>query len=240
MIMAGNQPYFIPYIGYWQLINAVDIFIISDDYNYIDKGWVNRNRILQNGKAAFFNIEIDHATSNKKIDQLFLSERMRTDKKLLQIRTVYRKAPYFEEGFALMSKIFECQEKNLADFLEYSIRCVCDYLGIGTKIIRSSSISGNAELKREYRIFDQCRYVGADTYINAIGGRALYGYDQFREEGIKLGFLQTDNITYQQFGQEFVPYLSIIDVIMFNSKEEIHKMLNQYTILWEENTEVLG
>jgi len=157
------------------------------------------------------------------------------DKKLLQLRTVYRKAPYFEEGYVLMSKILECQEKNLADFLEHGIRCVCEYLDITTKIIRSSSISGNAELKREYRIFDQCRYVGADTYINAIGGRELYNYEQFREQGIKLGFLQTDNIQYRQFGQEFIPYLSIIDVIMFNSKEEIREMLNQYTILWEEN-----
>lgn len=233
MIMGGNQPYFMPYIGYWQLINAVDIFIISDDYNYIDKGWVNRNRILQNGKAAFFNIELDHATSNKWINQLFLSDRLRVDKKLLQLRTVYRKAPYFEEGFALMGKIMECQEKNLADFLEHSIRIVCDYLGITTKLIRSSSIIGNTELKREYRIFDQCKYVGADTYVNAIGGQVLYSYEQFQKEGIRLGFIKTGDIRYEQFGSEFIPNLSIIDVIMFNSKEEIRKMLNQYTILWE-------
>lgn len=233
MIMAGNQPYFIPYIGYWQLINAVDIFIISDDYNYIDKGWVNRNRILQNGKAAFFNIEIDHATSNKKIDELFLSEKMRVDKKLLQIRTVYRKAPFFEEGFSLIQQIFECKEKNLAVFLEHSIRCVCSYLGITTKIIRSSSIPGNSEYRREYRIYDQCRFVGVDTYINAIGGRALYSYEQFHNQGIKLGFIQTGDIQYKQFDNEFIPYLSILDVIMFNSKEEIREMLAQYTILWE-------
>lgn len=234
MIIAGSQPYFIPYIGYWQLINLADVFVIGDDYHYIERGWINRNRILQNGKAAFFNIEIDHASSNKNIGELYLSDKYNSEKKLMQLRTVYRKAPQFEAGFELMRQILEFEGKNLADYLEHSLHCVCDYLGITTKIIRSSAVPGNAELKREYRIFHQCEYFGMDTYINAIGGRELYDYDQFRERGIKLGFLQTGDIQYAQFGQEFIPSLSIIDVIMFNSKEEIREMLNQYTILWEE------
>lgn len=234
MILGGNQPYFIPYIGYWQLINAVDVFLISDDYNYIDKGWVNRNRILENGKDQYFNIELDHASSNKKINQLYVSNLFRADKKLLQLRTVYRKAPYFEEGYELMRKILECADKNLADFLEHSIRCVCEYLEIRTKLVRTSSIPHNDELKKEFRIFDQCRFVGADVYINAIGGQKLYSYEQFKEHGIKLGFIKTGDIQYKQYGADFVPSLSIIDVIMFNSKEEIQQMLNKYTILWEE------
>ena len=132
-----------------------------------------------------------------------------------------------------MRKILECGERNLAYFLEHSIRCVCDYLGITTKLIRSSEIPGNSEFKREYRIYDQCRFVGADTYINAIGGRELYSYEQFHNQGIKLGFIQTGDVQYKQFDNEFIPYLSILDVIMFNSKEEIREMLDQYTVLWE-------
>lgn len=233
MIMGLNQPYFMPYIGHWQLINAVDVFIIGDDYNFINRGWIHRNRILQNGQAKYFNIEVAHASQNKKIDELYLSDVYDPVKKLQQLREVYSQAPYFAEGYALMRQILEYEERNLAIFLEHSIRCVCDYLGITTKLIRSSAIPGNSELKREYRIYDQCSYVGADTYINAIGGRELYEYDQFRERGIKLGFIQTGDIRYKQFDQEFVPSLSIIDVIMFNSKEEIQEMLKQHTILWE-------
>ena len=181
MVMGLNQPYFMPYIGHWQLINAVDVFIIGDDYNYINRGWINRNRILQNGEAKYFNIEVAHASQNKKINELYLSDVYDPAKKLQLIRETYSKAPNFAEGYGLMRQILECEERNLADFLEHSIHCVCDYLGITTKFIRSSSIPGNSELKREYRIYDQCRYVGADTYINAIGGRELYDFDQFEE-----------------------------------------------------------
>lgn len=98
MIMGGNQPYFIPYIGYWQLINAVDVFIISDDYNYIEGGWIGRNQILENGQPRYYNIEISHASSNKKINELYIStEKFHKDKKLLQLRNVYRRAPFLKK-----------------------------------------------------------------------------------------------------------------------------------------------
>ena len=235
MIMAGSQPYFMPYLGYWQLINAVDVFSIGDDYNYIKGGWINRNRILQNKKVEFITVEVAQASSNKNICELFLSDVYQVEKKMNQLQVAYQKAPYYQEGMALMRRILECKERNLADFLEHSIRCVCDYLDIKTKIVRSSFVPGNTELKREYRIFDQCKYWGADTYLNAIGGRELYDYDQFREHGIRLGFIQSGDICYKQFGQEFISHLSMIDVIMFNSPEEIRRMLNQYTILWDES-----
>lgn len=237
MIMGGNQPYFMPYIGYWQLINAVDVFIISDDYNYIEGGWIGRNRILENGQPRFYNIEISHASSNKKINELFLStEKFDREKKLMQLSKVYRRAPLFDDGFALMKKILECEEMNLAKFLENSIRIVCDYLDIKTEFVKSSSIPDNCKLKREYKIYEQCRYVGADVYINAIGGQKLYTFEQFKEQDIRLGFIQTNAIEYKQLWYDFVPDLSIIDVIMFNPRQEIKKMLQQYTILWGDET----
>lgn len=232
MIMGLNQPYFMPYIGYWQLINAVDVFIIGDDYNFINRGWIHRNRILQNGQAKYFNIEVAHASQNKKINELYLSDVYDPEKKLQNLRDAYSKAPYFAEGFSIMEKILKYEEKNLAMFLEHSIRCVCNYLDITTKLIRSSEIPGNSAYKREYRIYDQCSYVGADTYINAIGGRELYDYQEFRKRDLKLGFLQTGDVHYQQFDGDFIPYLSMIDLLMFNSKEEIQKMLTKHTILW--------
>lgn len=231
--MGLNQPYFMPYIGHWQLINAVDVFILGDDYNFINRGWIHRNRILQNGEAKYFNIEVAHASQNKKINELYLSEVYDPAKKLQILRDTYSKAPHFEEGYALMKKILEYDERNLAVFLEHSIRCVCQYLGITTKLIRSSEIPGNSEYKREYRIYDQCTYVGADTYINAIGGRDLYNFEEFRKRNLKLRFIQTGDVRYQQFDQEFVPYLSMIDLLMFNSREDIQEMLKQYTLLQE-------
>jgi len=237
VIMGGNQQYFIPYIGYWQLINAVDVFIISDDYNYINKGWINRNRILENGRPRYFNIEICHASSNKKINEHYISEDIfNKDKKLLQLRNVYRRAPYFNEGYALMQEIFDYKEFNLANFLENSIKKICCYLEIQTKFVKSSSIPHNCELKKESKIFDQCKYVGADIYINAIGGREMYSFDQFKQQGIRLGFIKMNDIKYKQLWYEFVPNLSIIDAIMFNSRAEIKKLLQEYTILWNDES----
>ena len=231
--MGGNQPYFMPYIGYWQLINLVDVFIISDDYNYIEGGWVAKNRILEQGQSRYFNIEISHASSNKKINELYLSkEKFDKEKKLMRLRNAYGRTPFFDEGYALMQRILNYDDLNLAAFLEHSIKEVCDYLDIKTQFVRSSTIPGNCNLEKEYRIFGQCDYTGADVYINAIGGRKLYDFEQFREHGIQLGFIQTQDIQYKQFWYEFVPNLSIIDVIMFNSKQEIKSFLQKYAISW--------
>lgn len=233
MIYAGNQPYFIPYIGYWQLINSVDTFKISDDYAYIKKGWISKNRILINGAPSDFRMEVSHASSFKQINELMLCD-FSVEEKLKTLSRAYARAPYFDNGINLMKKIFYYDNKNLAKFLTNSIYNVCDYLDINTNIIISSSFEGNSKYKREYRIYDMCERLGADTYYNAIGGQALYSYEDFRKHGIKLGFIKTGDIEYKQFKNEFVPNLSIIDVIMFNPKEEIKKMLDNYTIL-EEN-----
>ena len=234
MILGGNQPYFIPYIGYWQLINSVDVFKISDDYNYIKHGWISKNRILVNGKPSDFRIELSKASSNKLITDIELGE-ISVKNKLKALMFAYGKAPYYENGIELMKEIFDCDDKNLADYLTNSIKVVCNYLDINTKIIRTSDFEGNSNFKREYRIFDLCERIGATEYHNAIGGQALYTYEQFREHGIELGFIKTGDIKYKQFNNEFVPNLSILDVIMFNSKDEIKDMLNDYTVLKEDS-----
>lgn len=232
MILAGNQPYFLPYIGYWQLIHSADVFKISDDYRYIEKGWVNRNRILINGEPQYYRLEVIHPSSNKNINDLFINE-IPIEKKRRQLDFTYHRAPCFQPTMEVMERIYSCPERNLADFLTNSIREICCYLGIETKIIRTSDFPHNSDYKREYRIYDLCHRIGADTYYNAIGGRELYSVEEFRNHGIELGFLKSGEIQYKQFKNEFVPNLSILDVMMFNSAEQIHEMLNDYSIVKE-------
>lgn len=232
MICGANQPYFIPYLGYWQLINAVDVFKISDDYNFIKRGWIGKNRILINGAPSNFRVEIDHVTSNKKINELMLGN-VSVKEKMKTLMFSYGRAPFFNDGMKLMEEIFSCNERNLAGFLVNSMYCVSEYLDIKTKFILSSSLNQPDDLKREHRIYDYCEKMGADTYYNAIGGTKLYSFEGFKNHGIELGFLKMDDIVYKQLSDVFVPGLSIIDVIMFNSKEEINKLLTQYTILKE-------
>ncbi len=154
MIVSGNQPYFLPYIGYWQLINSSDIFVLGDNYQYITRGWVNRNRILSGGEPHFFNVLIQHASGNKNIDDLYILDDQQLQQKRRILSACYRNAPFFAEGMDVFERIFQSRETNLACFLENSIRVVCEYLDIRTTILRSSDFPGNERLKKEQRIFD--------------------------------------------------------------------------------------
>lgn len=230
MKLSANQPYFIPYIGYWQLIKNADIFLICDDYNYIKGGWINRNRVLNGKEPIYCNLSLDKASQNKMINETFIKD-IDIEKQLRSLECTYRKAPNFEEGYKLMETILSCPERNLAYFLENSIKVIAEYLGLKTQFKRTSEIEGNALLKREFRIYDFCQKLGADTYINAIGGMELYDFNEFKQRNIKLEFLKTNDITYKQFDNEFIESLSIIDVIMFNKREEVIKMLDDFTIV---------
>lgn len=230
MILAANQPYFIPYIGYWQLINCADVFVILDDYAYINRGWIKRNHVISNGLPIYLGIFLKKASQNKKINDTFLAEQD-FNKLLKSIYFFYHKAPSFQQGYQLMESIFSCTEQNLAKFLHHSMQVIANYLEIKTKFVLSSEMDGNNQFRREQRIYDQCIRLGANTYINAIGGINLYDFEEFRKRGITLKFLKSIPVEYKQFNHPFVPNLSILDVIMFNSREEVIKMLNSYVLI---------
>ncbi len=230
MIIAANQPYFLPYISYWQLINAADVFYIGDNYAYIKRGWINRNRILFRGAPELFGIEVLHASSFSLISELTIAK-IDKRKKMNKLYEAYHKAPYYDIGVKLVEEIFDCQEENLSEFLISSIKTICRYLEIKTPIHRTSELEGNDAFKREGRIYDMCHRLGADMYVNPIGGKALYDVEEFAGQGINLRFINTGDITYRQFGDMFVEKLSILDVIMFNSKDEIREMLGRYELI---------
>lgn len=230
MIIAGNQPYFLPYIGFWQLVNAADLFLIGDNYNFIKRGWIQRNRILVNGKPIFLGLEVKHITSFRKINETEFID-FDVAQKLNTVYRAYRKAPQFDAGYNLVKTILDNPERNVAEFLFQSIKDVCRFLGIDTKFIRSSEIPGNDSYKREYRIYDFCHRLGGDTYLNAVGGQDLYHFDDFEKHGITLKFIHPNIRPYKQFYNEFVPGLSILDVIMFNSLETIKEMLNDFSVI---------
>lgn len=232
MVIAANQPYFIPYLAYWQLIDAADCFLIGDDYAFIKQGWITRNRILLNGAPFVYRLEVKGKSSFRNINEIELLP-IKVVPMLKTIEMAYKRAPFFQNGFTLIESILGFSELNLAAFLTNSILLVCDYLGINTQIGFTSSIPGNSSFQLEKRIFDFCTKLGADTYINAIGGKSLYSFQDFSEHEIQLRFLDSFHPTYKQFGNSFVGQLSILDAIMFNSREELHTMLKQYAFIDE-------
>ncbi|MBU3091654.1 WbqC family protein [Clostridium sp. CF011] len=226
------QPYFLPYIGYWQLMNAVDKYVIYDDVNFIKGGWINRNKILMNGEGKMINLQMNGASPNKLINEVEVLGNPIQNKKLLKtIESCYKKAPYYSDAFSVIENIINQDESNLAKYLEFSIRQICEYLSIDTEIIVSSTINKNNDLKGQDKVIEICKVIGADEYYNAVGGQELYAYDDFADREIKLSFLKTGTVEYQQFNNEFVSNLSIIDVMMFNSRYQIKDMLETYELI---------
>ncbi len=229
MTLAIMQPYLFPYIGYWQLINTVDVFVIYDDVNFIKRGYINRNYIVVNNKAKIFTLELIKASQNKLINEIELGS---NKKKLIElIKQNYSKAPYFDKVFPIVHNILDNKENNLARFIGYSLEKISIYLDIETKFIYSSNIDKDNSLKAQNKIIDICKILETKQYINAIGGQELYDKEIFEQEKIELKFLDTELIKYKQFNDEFIPYLSIIDIMMFNSKDEIKIMLERYSLV---------
>lgn len=231
MKVAIMQPYFFPYIGYFQLIAASDVFIVYDNIKYTKKGWISRNRMLQNGCDAMFSLPLKSDSDYLDVCERELAVNFNRDKLLNQFKGTYRRAPYFEQTFPLIEQIVRYEETNLFRFLHYSIVKICKHLGIATEIRISSDIAIDHGLKSQDKVLALCDAVGATTYVNTIGGVELYSKEIFRERGIELKFIKPKPFEYAQLGKEFVPWLSIIDVMMFNQLPVIQGQLFQFDLI---------
>lgn len=222
-----------PYIGYFQLINAVDAFVFYDDVNYINRGWVNRNRILINGEAKYFTVPLLKASQNKLINEIGINSQSKEYLKLQKIiETAYRKAPYFELVSGLLKELFSKKYDNISRIAIESVKLFSEYLELKTRFLISSvDFFDSKGMEKAERLISICKQLNANTYINAIGGRELYSKEIFSAHNIKLQFIQSQSIEYKQFNNKFVPWLSILDVLMFNSAEEVNKMLDKYELI---------
>lgn len=223
------QPYFIPYLGYWQLMNAVDKYVILDDVNYIKRGWVNRNRILLNGRDHLITLPLNKADAFKHINENVLSDIPANIFKTIDL--AYRKTPNYRAIIPIIREILDFPEKNLARFLGNSIRLVAEYLNIKTEFYYASEIEHDQSLKAQEMIIDIVKRLDGTVYYNAIGGKELYSYERFATEGIKLGFIQPQLNPYNQGQGSFVSGLSIIDVMMFNAKSDVIRMLSEFSVV---------
>ncbi|KZE81048.1 hypothetical protein AV926_09770 [Myroides marinus] len=234
MKIAIMQPYFLPYIGYFQLIKAVDKFVFYDDVNYIKQGWINRNNILLQGKASLFTIPLEKASSFTKINNVKLHPILFDNWKVKFLRSIeqnYRKAPYFSDVYQLIRSILEVNSDRIGVLAKDSVITVSKYLQLETEFVYSSDFYMNNELSGKFRVISICAKENALVYINPIGGQELYNKEDFLSQGLDLYFIQSKKQIYQQFKEEFVPWLSIIDILMFNSVEEIQLMLDEYNLI---------
>ncbi|MCG3099458.1 WbqC family protein [Enterobacter sp. DRP3] len=221
MKIAVMQPYFLPYIGYFQLMSAVDYFVLFDNVQYVRQGWINRNRILQHNQPGIITLPLAKDSRFLAINGRHLSESFIRENLLNQFLDAYRHAPYFHTVFPVVEEIINCSHENLSAYLCNSLMILRQMLSLECEVKLSSDVDIDHKLRSQEKILSICSALGANTYINLPGGRELYDSESFQQQGINLQFIQPENISYPQFGAEFVPWLSIIDVLMFNSKNEV-------------------
>lgn len=255
MKLGIMQPYIFPYIGYFQVIHAVDKYILYENLDYIKEGWIHRNRILiKSGEPKYITINIEAKSSYTKISEIKLCKNDKWKKKILNtIKFNYSRSSYFQEIFPLVEKIVNKDFDNIHIYNSNCIITICDYLDISTKIQysnqnylemenllddeydqedknrRISAPYGDLE-KKTARVIKMCEKEGADVFINAPGGEKLYKKEVFKEYGIHLYFVETEAINYPQFSHSFVPNLSIIDVLMHCGKEKTKDLLKKYRL----------
>ena len=232
MKIAIMQPYWFPYIGYFQVMSLTDKFVLLDDVNFINKGWINRNRILVNGQPMYITLPLKGASQNKIIREIKRGDddKWRT-KTLKTIEMSYKRAPFFDDVFNRIIQVINLRNSGLSDNIYESLMLISEYLGIDTEIIETSSSYLKQELKGEDRILDICKKEKAKTFYNTIAGSGLYDKLRFKSNDIELLFVKTLPTPYsQQQTKEFIPFLSIIDVMMNNSVSEIKNMLNEYDL----------
>lgn len=231
MKLAVMQPYVFPYIGYFQLIQAVDKFVFYDNVNYIKNGWINRNRLRLGGAVRYFTIPLHEASPFRRIVETRIDGRQPWCRKILEsVRHAYGRAPYFTPVRQLVESVLTEQSDSIAAMARASVLAVARYLGLTTEFVPSSGPYGNAHLHGVERVLDICRREAATQYLNLPGGRALYAPEEFNRQGIDLRFVQPLPIEYPQFIEPFEPWLSIIDVLMHNAPEDARRLLTRCEI----------
>ncbi len=213
MKVAIMQPYFLPYVGYYQLAAAVDVFVVYDNIKYTKKGWFNRNRLLLNGSDALFSLPLRKASDALVVRDRFLASDFDREKLLNQFRGAYAGAPQFAATWPLIERVVRHPDQNLFGYIRHAIAETCAHLGIETPIRVSSTVPIEQGLRAQDKVIAVCKALGATTYVNPIGGVGLYSREDFEREGIDLRFLRPLPWEYPQFGAPFVPWLSILDVL---------------------------
>jgi hypothetical protein len=230
--VAIMQPYIFPYLAYYQLVASSRIFVFYDDVNFINRGWINRNAILVNGNKKRVTFPLVGASQNKLIKEVEIDTRQKEYKKFFKtLSHSYNKAPYFDRTLDIINYVFRPRKTAVSYVARESIEIITDKVGLETRFLSSSQAFENTkELGKADRLIKVSKELGADEYINAAGGREIYSKDYFKAQGLSLKFLEANFPPYDQNVDNFVPGLSIIDILMFNSYEEIRTMIFSHSV----------
>ena len=237
MKVAIMQPYLFPYLGYYQLVHAVDVFVLYDDVSFIKQGFINRNSILVNGQARRFTLPVPGASSNTLIKHLRFSDR--TTKLLKTFRQAYARAPHFDRVFPIVERVIGREDRSIVEVCRKGLSEVFEYLGLPLNVLLSSDIGYDRNGTAEEKVIQICKALGSDDYVNSIGGMELYSHASFKAKGCRLSFLEMQDVRYDQGQRSFVPNLSIIDALMWCDASKVEELMNAYVLHEAEDVNAL-
>ena len=225
------QPYWFPYLGYFQHCVSVDKFVFLTDANYKKKGWINRNRIIVDSREHMITVPLQKASQNNKIFEHKVLQDHRWKKSILAtLRHSYHKAPFYSAAISVVEQALMSPAISISDYAIESIAAVFEYIQGRAPVFETSDKYNNADLIGENRIIDICLRAGADHYCNPISGCKLYDPASFRDRGLSLFFLEPSLKRYPQLSNKYIPSLSIIDALMMNSQSDMRELLNSYCL----------
>ena len=225
MNVSIMQPYLFPWVGYFQLIYQSDIFVLYDDASFIKQGYINRNSILSSGQQLRFTLPVPGASSFKRIGELSFGD---AEKLLKTLSQNYRKAPYFEAVKPLIESVLRHEPRDITACCQFAIARIFSYIGETREIIRASALDYDRADNAQNKVIGMCQALKATSYVNSTGGRHLYDAATFAANGITLRFLEGQNFVYPQGQHDFVPYLSIIDLLMHCPPETVREAMQHY------------
>lgn len=233
MIIGIMQPYFFPYLGYWQLINLSDRYVVYDDVTYIKGGWISRNNILLNNQAHMLTLPLDKPSSFRNINEIEITKDDKARHKVLKtIEAAYKKAPNFCRIYSEVERLI-LGSRKISELNYNAILKIAEYLEMNTEILLSSELIKDNSVSGQDKVIEINKILGGNMYVNSGGGKSLYSKDVFDKNGLELRFLEMDPVEYKQFGKEFVPNLSIVDILMFCSVDQVKELLSKYTLTLE-------
>ena len=224
------QPYFFPYLGYYQLAYYVDTFVIFDDVNFIKRGWINRNNILLNRQPHLVTVPLKKASQNKLINEIEVSSDFNWEDKLIKkIKQSYLKSTNREDGNNIIKEVL-LSSKNISEISQKSLTSIFAYCGIKKKIIKSSELDYDRDLRGQKKILEICNHIGCEEYVNLPGGKDLYCKEDFDRSGIKLSFISKNEVIYPQQQKNFIDNLSMIDILMNNNSKNIKVLMSKFNL----------
>lgn len=230
------QPYFMPYLGYFSLIKHTDEFILFDPVQFIRHGWIERNRTLkQNEGWQYVQVPLVKSGRDTLIKDIEINNNTKwADKMLAQLQHYKKTAPYYFATIKVLQEIFSQEYTDIVSLNHASLKAVCEYLGIDAnfKVFSQMGLEIETPNAPDEWALNICKALSnIDEYWNPIGGTSFFDKQKYTDAGIELKF---HNVSLEEYEQKRTPFeagLSIIDVMMFNSPEEINTMLDNYELI---------